>query len=755
DGQAQAEDHVTISFEGVSILLGHAFAVSAADGEAGLSLGTIRGRDQAVPVRKTWEPLPDGGAVLVESVSLAEAELLWGGLPKQTQARSTSLRNRRTVRVEQVEERRPVELAQAAYQPAGVIVDFETVTSANSFTFAMGQTYVVPGAAFLGPGGVTFQAGCTVKFATNAYILFYGPPTFTDTLQTPVFTSVNDDSFGEDVDGNPGGQPSVPSHHANPALWMYYLTSSTTVKNARVRWAKQGIHYDSNESSAPMNYLNHSLFERCQMGVYMNWYAKVTMSGVEKNDVAVPWQVVYPPPYGGSCPGCSMTQAPFYTGKSFAGLNGDSGYPVPDTMGAIGPSHFLEVLNDQVAVLRKATGQIEPDFTSQMTPSEFFAPGESLVFMDPRVWFDHGSQRWVVSAMHAENQGAGDKVVLKVSKTSTPNLDASNWWRYPVSFPSLPSEQWVDFPTLALDANGVYLSVQIRESSSIRHGFRILTFKKPDVYNGNYTPPAPLVVTNGELDTWCIQPAYNFDTVAAGAYVWLVAKGPNSGSQGGLIHYRRIQWNGANAQWVGSWVPVNAAYRDYYDIPQNSPLSAPQTVALGGTASRLMMATIRNSYLWTCHHVGLDGTDGDYDGPWPSAPDRSAVQWLRLKVDEGNLSYNAHGRIFDTVSTNPYWYHFPSVGVNAAGDSVAGFSGSRNGEYIGAFFRGRRANGTWMARPALVQAGRVAYAGSSWGDYSGTTIDPSDGSFWTVQEYADPVVFSSWGTWIVQVQVAQ
>lgn len=93
--------------------------------------------------------------------------------------------------------------------------------------------------------------------------------------------------------------------------------------------------------------------------------------------------------------------------------------------------------------------------------------------------------------------------------------------------------------------------------------------------------------------------------------------------------------------------------------------------------------------------------------------------------------------------------------MNAAGDLVAGSSGSRNGEYIGAFFRGRRANGTWMARPALVQAGRVAYAGSSWGDHSGTTIDPSDGSFWTVPEYADPVVFSTWGTWIVQVQVAQ
>jgi len=640
-----------------------------------------------------------------------------------------------------------VAIAATPYRPTGAIVDFELSGSASSYTFAMGQTYHIPTSFDVGTYGATFQPGCTIKFSNNAWLRTFCPVTFPDTLQTPLFTSKDDDSFGERISGSTGS----PARHANPALAIYYPLQSRTVQNARFRWAKRAVQYDTGPGYATVHYLNRSLFEHCDVAVRIGNYADVYTSELEKNDVTTAFELVQQ----GECIPCSMAQAPFYTDKSFAGLNGDSGYAVPDTMGAIGPSHFLEVLNDQVAVLRKTTGQIEPDFTSQMTPSEFFAPGESLVFMDPRVWFDHGSQRWVVSAMHAENQGIGDKVVLKVSKTSTPNLDASNWWRYPVSFPDLPSEQSVDFPTLGLDGNGIYISVQIREGSAIRHGFRILTFKKPDVYNGNYTPPAPLVVTNGELDTWCVQPAYNFDTVAAGAYVWLVAKGPNSASQGGLIHYRRIQWNGANAQWVGSWFPVNAAYRNYYDIPQNSTLSAPQTVALGGTASRLMMATIRNSYLWTCHHVGLDGTDGDYDGPWPSPPDRSAVQWLRLKVDEGNLSYNAHGRIFDTVSTNPYWYHFPSVAVNATGDLVAGFSGSRNGEYIGAFVRGRRANGTWMARPALVQAGRMAFAGSSWGDYSGTTIDPSDGSFWTVQEYADPVVFSTWGTWIVQVQVAQ
>jgi hypothetical protein len=155
----------------------------------------------------------------------------------------------------------------------------------------------------------------------------------------------------------------------------------------------------------------------------------------------------------------------------------------------------------------------------------------------------------------------------------------------------------------------------------------------------------------------------------------------------------------------------------------------------------------------TCHHVGLDGTDGDYDG---STPDRSAVQWFRLQVGAEGLTYAAHGRIYDTASSNPYWYHYPSLNVNAAGHLVAGFSGSRATEYIGAFWLGRKANGTWMNRPVLVQAGRCPFPSGYWGDYSATSIISGDSSFWTIQEYADPapVWGYDWGTWVAQFKVS-
>ncbi len=141
--------------------------------------------------------------------------------------------------------------------------------------------------------------------------------------------------------------------------------------------------------------------------------------------------------------------------------------------------------------------------------------------------------------------------------------------------------------------------------------------------------------------------------------------------------------------------------------------------------------------------------------------DRRSIQWFRLTVGAGGLTDSAHGRI-DDASSNPDWYHFPSLNVNAAGDLLVGFSGSRATEYIGAFYRARKANGTWMPRPGLIQTGRGAGGSDRWGDYSATTVDstsdpndPSYGSFWTVQEYADPVPIAPWGTWIMQVKSNQ
>lgn len=154
--------------------------------------------------------------------------------------------------------------------------------------------------------------------------------------------------------------------------------------------------------------------------------------------------------------------------------------------------------------------------------------------------------------------------------------------------------------------------------------------------------------------------------------------------------------------------------------------------------------------------MDLNGDNGVFDGDESSATvDRSAVQWIRLEINgSGHLvavDNQCHGRFYDDCDRTPYWYYFPSLMVNAAGDMVVGFSGSNENTYIDAFYAWRLANGTLSSRPGLIKHGEYYYSSNRWGDYSNTCLDPSDSlTFWTVQEYAKfPEFFATeWGTWI-------
>ncbi len=277
----------------------------------------------------------------------------------------------------------------------------------------------------------------------------------------------------------------------------------------------------------------------------------------------------------------------------------------------------------------------------------------------------------------------------------------------------------------------------------------------------------------------------NFDAVAPEGYAWFVAKGPpeylavggTNYWRGGPIRYRRLQWTNDNtsAQWADAnwWTlpePANQApYRDYYDldgtnrtivpVPQTG-ISAPQQGGSTGidlhlVGSRLMMAAIRDRFLWTCHHVGLAGTNGTYNAEDQTGTnvDRAGVQWFKLRINSAGepLTCDRHGRIYDDPPTNAFYYYFPSLMVNCAGDVLLGFSGSSVTNYIGAYYSWCAAACSTAVRPRLLKGGKDYYSVGRWGDYSYTTLDPTDSlTFWTVQQYAEEYLIE-WGTWIAKI----
>ncbi|MCH8967649.1 MAG: hypothetical protein IIA66_00855, partial [Planctomycetes bacterium] len=122
----------------------------------------------------------------------------------------------------------------------------------------------------------------------------------------------------------------------------------------------------------------------------------------------------------------------------------------PDTMGAVGPNHFVEAINGNVSIFDKATGYR----LSSVPLLAFFAEvhTEDIPF-DPRVVFDHHSGRWVVMAADCRCQP--NTIVFAVSLTDDPT---GSWFL--VGF---PAGGFADYPTLGVDADGIYIAANIAE----------------------------------------------------------------------------------------------------------------------------------------------------------------------------------------------------------------------------------------------------------------------------------------------------
>lgn len=437
----------------------------------------------------------------------------------------------------------------------------------------------------------------------------------------------------------------------------------------------------------------------------------------------------------------------------------------PDSMGAVGPEHFVELLNGEHANPAIAVYTKTGTLVAWTNAADFFRNGTNYptgtLLADPRILYDHKAQRWIACAI----DGGSGHIILAASKSSSPTNFVTGWTNclLTVKRPDLLT----DFTTLGLDDNGVYVTVVHLGGTptSTNAGHTVIALKKPDIYSGVFITNRLEIHVSNAPPVWTIQPAVNFDDIATNDYAWFVAKGPpelSTNYQGGAIYSRRMHWIGTNAVWADTnWVVLPAPatnYRDYYDLDGTNVAVVPASggginapsldgipIDLHAIGSRLAMTTIRNGFLWTCQAIGLSGTNGAYAGNETGTNvDRTGVQWLKLRVNatNGTLSYDSNGRVYDKSSTtNAFYYHFPSLAVNCAGDMVTGFSGSSATNYIGAYYSWRLAGGARLEQPRVIQVGVTSYTYQNrWGDYSATTLDPTDDwSFWTVQEFSGPM----------------
>ena len=157
----------------------------------------------------------------------------------------------------------------------GVVIDYiATVggTLNSPVTFNGDTTYFVSGAVFCN-GAATIEGGAVFKFKHQttapvgyASIRFNNTITCkTSSYRPAIFTAVDDDSVGETLNGYPGAgyqQPVRTDGYANPAVWLYFL-SSQQLGNLRFTYCQEAVRVEGGSG----NNLSHAQLVKCIRGI--------------------------------------------------------------------------------------------------------------------------------------------------------------------------------------------------------------------------------------------------------------------------------------------------------------------------------------------------------------------------------------------------------------------------------------------------------------------------------------------------------
>lgn len=448
----------------------------------------------------------------------------------------------------------------------------------------------------------------------------------------------------------------------------------------------------------------------------------------------------------------------------------------PDTMGAVGTTQFVQLVNGAFGVFDKNNGALlggtsDVGFWNQL--------GQGGTGGDPRILFNHQNQRWIAIGFGADIKD----INIAVSDTA----DALGNWkatrfeglaRLPGNNVNGSTLQTIaDYPTLAMDNNAVYIGTnnfrqEVPNGPTGYRGTSLFVLPTVDIFAGSGPSTSnlqvfttPFVSGSGSNDTtrgFAIQ-GVNSNEAADGKGHIVAA----SAFVNGVLAYDIV---GAG---TGS-ATQSASTLLYGGYDSNAPGRQPGRVTplrnidtlddrISGNAWEV------NGKTYFAHTITVPGTD------------RTSV---RVTVMDSDTK-----QVLQTLDLGEAGYDFyqGSLAVSAAGTAVVAYNRSGFSQVdgkIGIYAQtlGMLADGRlYKSSDAIlvktsdtagylngnVEATGVPVGRQRWGDYAAVTLDPNDpNTFWAIGEYAAAAYevsrpgyppasgFSRWGQYVVAINAA-
>jgi hypothetical protein len=443
------------------------------------------------------------------------------------------------------------------------------------------------------------------------------------------------------------------------------------------------------------------------------------------------------------------------SGLNFLGLG--TGFPgfnvsanIPDTNGAVGPTQFVQFVNDSFAVFNKSNGSLAygPALGNTLWQA-MGAPCSPNPNLDEIAQFDKLANRWV---MMMPDFNSPTYICVAVSTTS----DAVNggWnlyaFRTPVNNTVCNCRPMTDYPKLAVWPDGYYLTWS-------------------EIWNGNYIGAEACAIDRNSMLSGAAAATMQCFSNTGTSYGFMLpadVDGTTPPPSGSPEYFLDFDGNGQSLdlwQFHVNWTaPANTTFTGSKNIPVaafseacgetvvefnyttgNCIPQAGTSVTLDSYADRLMYRLAYRNFgghqSLVANHTVTTGTNGSQTG----------IRWYELRNTGSGFGLYQQG----TYAPDSSYRWMGSIAMDNAGDIALGYSVSSATMNPSIAYTGRVPGDTLgqMESEVDVLASKSVPHGSRtnnfrWADYSSLAVDPTDDcTFWYTTEYM-PGNGGNWST---------
>jgi subtilisin-like proprotein convertase family protein len=436
---------------------------------------------------------------------------------------------------------------------------------------------------------------------------------------------------------------------------------------------------------------------------------------------------------------------------SFAGLSNQDnstafGFRVspPDTVGDVGPNHYVQMVNLMFRVFDKAGNPLTAPLKVSSIFAPLGAPCGSRDDGDPIVLYDPLADRWLLSQFCTVANPFNHQVIA-ISQTPDPS---GPYFLYDFM---MPNNKFNDYPKFGVWTDAYYMTDnQFNQAGTAFLGAGAFAFDRAKMLAGDPTASFIYVdIENGNTDIGGVLPA-DLDGATA----------PPAGAPALFSYFTAGEFGDpADALRIWEFRPnfATPAASTFIEIPESpiavapfdprsptgrddieQPPPATSAANLDSIADRLLHRLVYRNFgthesLVVNHTVNVSGV-----APTTPATHQAGVRYYELRRPIGG-AFTVHEQATFAPDGHNRW--MGSAAMDGSGNLAVGYSISSSTLAPSIGYAARLATdppgGLFQGEAILINGtGVQTDSGSRWGDYSSLNVDPADDcTFWFTSEY--------------------